>query len=139
MEKCNYQCCSDRHWVYFKGLLKSNIVSRSVRLARPYCTDCNSPLKMCKAKRCSNKQGSKCDIFSPSTLLEEMHDHYDDKGHKPIMHSGFINLHSDVKNHVHLTHTQSSSMYFLRHTGTLFLPRNRNSHLPSSLSKLSIL
>lgn len=51
---------------------------------------------MCKAKRCSNEQGSKCDIFSSSTLLEEIHDHYDDKGYKPIMPSGFRSLHGDV-------------------------------------------
>ena len=35
--------------------------------------------------------------YSPSMLLEEIHDHYDDKGHKPIMRSGFRNLHCDVQ------------------------------------------
>lgn len=69
MEKYNYQRCSDRHWAYFKGLLKSYTVSRSVRLARSCCTDCNSPLKMCK-DAVTSKGPNVIDIFSPSTLLE---------------------------------------------------------------------
>lgn len=74
-------------------------------------------------QRWSNKKRSKCDIFSPSTLLEEIHDHYDDKGYKPIMCPGFRNLHSDVRtpqikpctSHTHseLQHVLSETHWYL--------------------------
>lgn len=52
MEKCNHQRCSSRHWVYFKGFL-TLAMSADLSGWQGHCrTDCNSPLKMCKAKRC---------------------------------------------------------------------------------------
>lgn len=52
MENCNHQRCSSRHCVYFKGFLTLTLSADLSGWQGHCCTDCNSPLKMCRAKRC---------------------------------------------------------------------------------------